>query len=71
MTGIDDALQGTDDGRVHGLVEIGHVAVVAVDGHEVVDEVVRANAEKVALPCESVGDEGGGRGFHHNAEGNV
>ena len=45
--------------------------VVAVDGHEVMDKVIGADAEKVAFAGQGIGDEHGRRGLHHDAQGQI
>ena len=56
---------------MQGLVEVAHMQVVAVDGHEVMDKVIGADAEKVAFAGQGIGDEHGRRGLHHDAQGQI
>ncbi len=50
------ALSDRSTDEVQRLVEVGHVAVLPVDGQRVLDEVVGADAEEVGLLRQPVGD---------------
>ena len=54
---LDGLLERPQDGRVQRVVEVADVLVLAVGGQRVLDEVVGADAEEVALRRQQVGDE--------------
>ena len=57
-----------DQRRMQRLVEVRDVLVHAIDRHRVLDEVVRADREEVALGGEQVGGQRRRRHLDHDAE---
>ena len=68
---VNDPLERAHHRRMQRFVQIAHMAIVAVNGHQVMDQVVGADAEKVALAGQGVAHHHGGRGFHHDAQRQV
>ena len=62
------AVDAAQDGRMQGLVEVGHPAVAPVHGQGVLDEVVGADAEEVAFGGQQVGHQHRRRGLDHDAQ---
>ena len=65
---LDRALDEAQDGGVERVVEVRDLGVAAVDREGVLDEIVRADAEKVDVLCEQRGDDSGGRRLDHDAD---
>ncbi len=61
-------LSGAQDRRVQRVVEVPDVLVLAVGGQRVLDEIVGADAEEVALGRQQIGDERRARRLDHDAE---
>ena len=61
-------LQRPQDRRVQRVVEVADVLVLAVGGQRVLDEVVGADAEEVALGGQQVGDQRRAGRLDHDAE---
>ena len=57
VAGVHDLLEHAQNHGVRRVVEVGDPVVAAVDGEQVLDEVVRADAEKVALAGQQVAGE--------------
>ena len=61
-------LDRADDGGIELLVERRHGSVAAVDGHQVLDQVVRADAQEVHLCGDLLGHHRGARDLDHDAD---
>jgi hypothetical protein len=71
VRGRDHRLDGAQDGRMQRVVKVAHVFVLAIGGQGVLDQVVGADGQELALVREKVGDDGRAGRFDHGAEGNV
>ena len=65
---LDRELDQAQHRRVQRVVEIGDLLVAAVDRERVLDEVVGADGEEIALAGERVGGERRARHLDHHAQ---
>ncbi len=52
VSAVDDGFQCAEDCGMGGFIEVGDAVVEAIDGDEVLNQVVCADAEEVAFACE-------------------
>src|SRR2546426_773055 len=65
---LDDLPQGPQDCRMRGIVEVGDAAVATVDGQQVLDQVIGADAEEIAFFRQQFAGEGGAGDLDHRAD---
>ena len=66
--GGEDLRERAQDRRMHRLVQVGHVLVLAIGGERVLDEIVGADAEEVAFGGDVIGREHGARRLDHRSD---
>ena len=67
MRGIRHHFQKPNHGRVRRLIEMRDPLVQAIDRDRVLDEIVRADAEKIHFPRERFRAKGRARNLDHRA----
>ena len=71
MAGLDGHLHQAQHRRVQGVVQVVDIFVAAVDGQGILDQIIGADAEKIHVLGQDVGNDGGGWNFHHDAHRDV
>ena len=68
---IHDGLQDPDDGRIRGVMEMRNPFIATIDGHQVLEEIVGPNAEKLYLVGENICHQSGAWDLDHDTEFHV
>ena len=68
---LADHIDAAQDRHAAGIVKILHVLVHAVGGRGILDQIVCADAEEIGFLGQQVAQLHGGRGFDHDAHGNL
>ena len=71
VAGADEVGQHMQDGGRHGLAEMAHLGIVAVGGHQILDQVVRADGNEIDERQHGTDADRSRGDFHHDADGNL
>jgi hypothetical protein len=71
VAGLDDLVEHFEDGRAERLAEVGHFWIIPVRRHQVLRQVVRADADKVHLIQQMIDAQGRRRHLEHDSQGHI
>jgi hypothetical protein len=66
---VDNLSEQAEEGGSQRVVETAHLRVGAIRGDEILEEVVRADAEEIELAAQAIEQERSGRHLDHRAHG--
>jgi hypothetical protein len=65
----DNALYRSQHGRMKRLIELGDPRIGTIDGQKVLDQIIRADSEKIHLTRQEISRGGGRRHLEGQADG--
>ena len=63
---VEDHLEHPEDRRAERLAEVGHLGIVAIGRHQVLDQVIGPDRDEVGLAEDRVDADRGGGNFDHD-----